>query len=121
MLMKRIAVGVVALMLTTGLARAESLTDAMIGAYNHSGLLDQNRATLRAADEDVAQAVATLRPVISYLATSTYGFSLSAGTSNLDSNLAITLEQTLYDFGASQLGIEAAKETVLATREGLIG
>src|SRR5690606_25363554 len=97
--------GVVALALASGAARAESLTDAMIGAYNHSGLLDQNRATLRAADEDVAQAVSTLRPVISYLATSTYGFSLSSGRDNLNSNLALSLEQTLFDFGASQLRI----------------
>jgi len=123
MLMKRFAAGVLALSLVAGAngARAESLTDAMIGAYNNSGLLEQNRATLRAADEDVAQAVATLRPVINYLATSTYGFSLSAGTSALTTSLGLLLDQTLYDFGASQLGIEAAKETVLATREGLIG
>ena len=41
-------------------ATAESLSDAMIAAYRHSGLLDQTRAVLRAADEDVAQAVAPL-------------------------------------------------------------
>ncbi|WP_226780386.1 TolC family outer membrane protein [Oceaniglobus trochenteri] len=102
-------------------ASAETLADAMVGAYKHSGLLEQNRATLRAADEDVAQAVATLRPVISYLASTTYNFSLSASVDNTDSNLAITLEQLLFDFGGAKLGVEIAKETVLATREGLIG
>jgi len=121
--MNRIAAGLVALSVlgAAGMARAESLTDAMIGAYRNSGLLEQNRATLRAADEDVAQAVATLRPVINYLATATYGFSLSSGQDAFGSDLSITLEQVLYDFGASQFGIEVAKETVLATREGLIG
>ena len=32
--------------------RAESLADAMAEAYRSSGLLEQNRAVLRAADED---------------------------------------------------------------------
>ena len=39
-------------------ATAETLADALISAYRHSHLLDQNRAVLRAADEDVATAVA---------------------------------------------------------------
>ena len=34
----------------------DTLTGAMVSAYNTSGLLDQNRAVLRAADEDVATA-----------------------------------------------------------------
>ena len=49
------------------MARAETLTDALIAAYRNSNLLDQNRAVLRAADEDVALAVSTLRPVIAYI------------------------------------------------------
>ncbi|MEY8843182.1 transporter, partial [Cribrihabitans sp. XS_ASV171] len=45
-------------------ASADNLADALIGAYNTSGLLEQNRALLRAADEDVAIAVSALRPII---------------------------------------------------------
>ena len=44
--------------------QADNLADALIGAYNTSGLLEQNRALLRAADEDVAQTMAALRPEI---------------------------------------------------------
>lgn len=43
---------------------AESLGDTLVATYRHSALLDQNRAVLRAADEDVASAMAALRPVI---------------------------------------------------------
>lgn len=110
-----------AALLSPASARAESLADALVGAYKDSGLLGQNQATLRAADEDVAGAVAALRPVISYLASASYDFSLSEGTDELSSNLSISLEQLLFDFGATRLSIEAAKETVLATREALIG
>ena len=75
------------------------------------------RATLRAADEDVAQAVATLRPVIDYTARA------SANDSRLQDDftgsLSLTASWLLYDFGRSQLAIDLQKETVLATREAL--
>lgn len=47
-------------------ASAETLADALTHAYDHSGLIDQNRALLRAADEDVAQAVAATLPVVNW-------------------------------------------------------
>ena len=46
-----------------------TLAGAMVGAYSTSGLLDQNRAVLRAADEDVATAASSLAPVISWAST----------------------------------------------------
>lgn len=97
--------------------QAETLSDAMASAYKHSGLLDQNRAVLRAADEDVAQAVAALRPVLNYAGSSTYNFDAKGWTSSL----SLTSSITLYDFGASQLGIDAAKESVLGARKLLVG
>ncbi|MFP4571295.1 MAG: transporter, partial [Rhodosalinus sp.] len=70
---RRLASGVaIALVLAVGTvperAGAQSLGDTLARAYTSSGLLEQNRALLRAADEDVAQAVAALRPVISWSA-----------------------------------------------------
>ena len=41
---------------TPQILSAETLRDALVKAYNSSGLLEQNRALLRAADEDVAVA-----------------------------------------------------------------
>ncbi|NRB36686.1 MAG: TolC family outer membrane protein [Rhodobacteraceae bacterium] len=105
---------------------AETLTDAMAGAYNTSGLLDQNRALLRAADEDVAIAVSALRPILNFVGnyTPTYNKSRTAlGTTTLRSNpifLGISLDLLLFDGGASRLGVEAAKETVLSTRQSLL-
>ncbi|RVV99902.1 transporter [Mesobaculum littorinae] len=99
-------------------AGAETLTDALIAAYRQSGLLDQNRALLRATDEDVAQAVAATRPVISYVLGSTYT-NTQLGD-ELSSSAALSASMTLYDFGRNQLAIDAAKETVLATREALV-
>lgn len=97
---------------------AETLSDALANAYRKSGLIEQNRAVLRAADEDVAGAVAALRPVLNYTAGLTY--SDPAQTDNLSGSVGLSAEMLLYDFGRSALGIDAAKETVLATRAQLI-
>ena len=107
-------------------AKAQSLSDSLAFAYDHSGLLRQNRALLRAADEDVAIAVSGLRPIINWTTDLTRAFGrnrTSAGTSNTgstDLNLGITGTLLLYDFGQTRFQIESQKEIVLATRQGLI-
>lgn len=108
-------------------AQAETLADALVGAYTHSGLLDQNRALLRAADEDVAAAGAALKPVLRWSANLTQSYSrglspatgLSVSSNNLQASVNLIGSLLIYDFGSSQYRIEATKETVLATRETL--
>ena len=100
-------------------AGAETLADAMVSAYRHSALLDQNRAVLRAADEDAASALAALRPVLQWVAQYTYqnieGFDANSASIGLQASL------TLYDWGRSAIAIDIAKESVLATRAALVG
>lgn len=113
---------------TGSASQAETLADALVSAYNHSGLLDQNRAVLRAADEDVAIAGAALKPVLSWSGSITQSFSqqnsgLGFGNNSnagLSASIGLTAQMLLYDFGASQFRIDAAKETVLATRNTLV-
>lgn len=100
-------------------AQAESLGDALISAYKTSDLLAQNQAVLRAADEDVASAVASLRPVISFIGQHQYSDG-PLGESNA-SSAKLNLDWTIYDFGRSRVGIDIAKESVLATRQALVG
>jgi outer membrane protein len=100
-------------------ATAETLADALIAAYRNSNLLEQNRAVLRAADEDVAQAATTLRPIISLDLDS--GYINSSSTRGLSTSISLTASLTLLDFGRSKASREAVKQTVLATRQALIG
>ena len=58
-------------------ALADTLADALVGAYTHTGLLDQNRALLRVADEDVAIAGAALKPIVNWTADLTTDISTS--------------------------------------------
>lgn len=123
--LKSAVVAVFALAVASGV-RAETLADALVAAYKNSNLLDQNRAVLRAADEDVAIAVSALRPVIAYTAQA--GWSRAEVNSGLattvveglSASLSLSAELVLIDFGRRKLGIEIAKESVLATRQALI-
>lgn len=100
-------------------AQAHSLGDALRSAYNHSGLLAQNRALLRAADEDVAQAAASLKPILNWQAQ--YSFSKTNSLSFSDTlSVSLNGSYTLYDFGRNQLSVDRVKETVLGTRQALL-
>ena len=101
-------------------ATAETLADALVGAYETSGLLDQQRAVLRAADEDVAQAVATLRPVLSWSYDTNYTNPQPLTRDSIESTLSLTAQLELWSAGRRQFIIESRKELVLATREGLV-
>lgn len=108
--------------LTAPVAQAETLADALASAYKNSKLLDQNEALLRAADEDVAQAVAALRPVVSFVAQAqNVETSTNLATDGLSKTFSLAAQWTVLDFGRGRLGVEIAKESVLATREALKG
>ncbi len=109
----------IALLVNTAAAQAETLTDALVSAYIHSNLLTQNRALLRAADEDVAQAVAALRPVIEWAAQATYNQPRPV-SDNYSAAMSLSAQMSIYDFGRGQAAIDAAKESVLATRQALL-
>jgi len=97
----------------------DTLTGAMVSAYNTSGLLEQNRAVLRAADEDVATAASQLAPVVSWASSVSHS---GSGSSSFDTsaNASLSASYTVYDGGKSDLGLEAAKFSVLATRSKLV-
>lgn len=46
--------GAAVLCAASGAAMAQSLTDALVDTYKNSELIEQSRALLRSADEDVA-------------------------------------------------------------------
>lgn len=115
---KWVFAGVLAASLSATPGYTETLKGALEKAYRNSGLLEQNRAVLRAADEDVAQSVAALRPALSYAAG--VGYADPTLGDNVSGTLALTANMLLYDFGRSRLAIDAAKEAVLATRAALL-
>ena len=126
-LKRAVAGAVIVAALGAAPSRAENLADALVDAYNNSSLLEQNRALLRAADEDVGLAMSTLRPVINFIieaqrdyskTTSSLGILTRRNNSNLVPQLVA--QWTLFDGGARKFNVAARKETVLATRQTLL-
>lgn len=114
------AASALAVLAGTVSAQAQSFADTLVAAYNNSGLLEQNQALLRAADENVAQSVATIRPILNYFAEVAYSDPLNVpGSDSYNGNVGLQFSWLLTDFGASRLNIDIQKEVVLATREGL--
>jgi outer membrane protein len=97
-------------------ARADGLREAMADAYISSPLLEQNRFLLRIQDEGVALAVAQLRPTLSFTATANRDLVNDTTTHTA----ALVAEWILYQGGGRKAALEAARETVLAARQGLV-
>ncbi len=116
--LRPVATALACAMLATPM-QAQSLADTFIAAYRNSNLLEQNRALLRAADEDVAIAVAQLRPVVNFV-TEAQQRVTSGGQDSLTLGFNLSAEVTLVDFGRGRLATESAKAQVLATRQALI-
>lgn len=99
--------------------QAETLAEALANAYTSSGLLEQNRALLRAADEDAATAVAALRPIIDFGAA--LSRNLNESRPDVTSrNANLTATWVLWNGARARLSAQAARETVLATRAALL-
>ena len=117
------------------LAPAETLTDALISAYRNSNLLEQNQAVLRAADEDLATAVSTLGPVITFrnttLATASYlpnrpnsvftpGPDPDQSEFDWSNTVELIASLPIYDFGRGKTGIALRGELVRAAQQSLV-
>ena len=97
-------------------AQAHSLRDALSAAYRNSDILEQSRFLLRLQDEGVAQQVASLRPLVSLTASTSYN-----GPSDvIVTSLNLVGDLLLYDNRGTQLLTEAARSQVDAARHGLV-
>lgn len=112
-----VAAVVIGLAVSLGAARADTLNDALRDAYVNSDLLEQNRYLLRIQDEGVAQQVAGLRPVVNFIASRRWDRPTDVQTSTV----GLTADLLLFDNGGTRLAVEAARESVLAARQQLVG
>lgn len=112
---------------------SETLTDALISAYRNSHLLEQNQAVLRAADEDVAQAVGSLRPVVNFAATAgntyrdynvyqpAFGSAIdNYNTVQVGGALELSASMPLLDFGRGKASVAIKNELVYAAQSSLV-
>ncbi|MEM8740066.1 MAG: TolC family outer membrane protein [Pseudomonadota bacterium] len=123
--------GMVALAPLAGPASGQTLSDALVAAYQSNPDLVIGRAQLRQADEQVVQAQSELLPDVTGTVTGTASnreaVFLDGGVStvgllrpSLSADATITGTVTLYSFGRNPANIASAVASVLSARASLI-
>jgi outer membrane protein len=120
-------------------ARAESMSSALALAYEANPDLNQERAGVRAQDENIPRATAAYRPTVS--ATAQYGFNnlIEHGSGSLSSGaglssggaatqyeyntepatLGLSVTETIFNGNRNFNGVRQAESNVLGARENL--
>ncbi len=115
-------------------ARAQSLEEAMISAYQNNPTLQAQRASLRATDEAVPQALSNWRPTIE--ATADYGRRALHTSEATGTNLrqhrdprsfGVSIEQTIFrgfrsfaEASEAENDVKAARATLAATEQDVL-
>lgn len=126
---RRCSASFVALAIVCGLlapsdARAESIRDALISAYQSNPKLDAERARLRATDEEVGRAESGYRPTISGSAdigrqdTSSSPVSTTSGETS-PWGYSISIQQSVFNGFRTTNDVAEANAAVKAGRENL--
>lgn len=104
-------------------AAAETLKQALVRAYNANPRLRAARATLRATDEQMAQAFANWRPTVRAIGQAGRRVSKSSPGTNLYTTPysgRLTLDQPLFRGGSSFAQLRRARNNIRAQRARLI-
>lgn len=96
---------------------AESLADALASAYGNNPTLNAQRASLRATDEGVPQALSGYRPTVS--ASADAGVQMSGGNTTYPRGVSISVEQPIFSGFKTKNSVKMAETAVLAGREVL--
>jgi outer membrane protein len=118
------AIGCTGLLISHALAASsapESLADALASAYADNPSLNAQRASLRATDEGVPQALSGFRPSVSADASAAVE-SINTAVGNFNyhpTTTSITITQPLFTGFRTVNGVKAADSAVLAAREVL--
>jgi TolC family type I secretion outer membrane protein len=108
-----------------GTARAETLMEAMTLAYQNNPTLQAQRASLRATDEGVPQALSGWRPLIEILGDGGYRWDRGDTIDGTDSravyDASLRITQNVYAGGGTVADIQRAEDTVRAERARLAG
>jgi outer membrane protein len=109
-----------------GVARAQTLQDALSQAYSNNPTLQTARAQLRVVDENVPQALAGWRPTVTIAGNAGYNQGTArnrgiyADTDRQIGSAQATITQPLYTGGRTVSGTRRAENQVMAQRARLL-
>ncbi|MEM9715061.1 MAG: TolC family outer membrane protein [Pseudomonadota bacterium] len=99
---------------------AQTLSEALEGAYQNNPSIQIARSSLLGADEDVAAALAAAGPQVNANASGNQTRSFETDTNAESWSVDITATQNIYAGGRALLGIQAAELANLSARQDVI-
>jgi outer membrane protein len=103
-------------------ASAQTLEEALVMAYQNNPTLQSQRASLRATDESVSQALSGWRPTVTLSGDAGLSHSDGVSTGSSDSkprSAALRVTQPLYRGGRTVNGVAQAEANIQAARQAL--
>jgi len=125
-MMVKVSASVLLALLYAGVARGQTLQDALSSAYANNPTLQTSRAQLRVVDENVPQALSGWRPSVTLSGSAGYNQGtarsrgLYADTDRQIGQASATVTQPLYNGGRTAAGTRRAENQVLAQRARLL-
>ena len=122
----KVSASVLLALLYAGVARGQTLQDALSSAYANNPTLQTSRAQLRVVDENVPQALSGWRPSVTLSGSAGYNQGtarsrgLYADTDRQIGQASATVTQPLYNGGRTAAGTRRAENQVLAQRARLL-
>lgn len=121
--MMTVAIVVSTFAVSTGTASAETLMEALIQAYQNNPTLQAQRASLRATDEGVPQALSGYRPNVEIVGDGGYlvegGDGVDGADSGTEYSASLRVTQNIYSGGGTVADVKRAENTVKADRARL--
>ena len=108
------------LVLPSAPAAAQSLSDALAGAYQTNPVLQAARAQLRATDEQVPEALSGWRPTVTAEAVGGAGVDNHHDEGRLLGNAGLRITQPIYTGGRTGAAVHEAENLVQAQRAQLV-
>lgn len=109
-----------------GAAQAQSLRDSMTMSYQSNPTLSAQRQSLRATNEQIAQALSGYRPTVEASASAGIGWSdieseEGGGTETINpASIGIDISQPLYSGGSTAASVDRAENTIQAARANYV-
>ncbi|MDT9597909.1 TolC family outer membrane protein [Sphingosinicella rhizophila] len=111
-----LAAAAISALMLGGVAKADTLREALVSTYNNNPTITGQRAQLRTLDEGVAIARALGRPQVSATAGINQDLTRTGGGNGRNLNAGVDISYPLFNGGSVRNQIRAANERVLAGR-----
>ena len=102
--------------------KSQTLEEALVAAYKNNPILKSQRASLRATDEQIPQAMSGFRPSLTLSTSASLNHVQGKSTGSTDTkprSMSLSLSQPIYRGGRTTNTLRQAEANIIAARAGI--